>query len=109
MQPLRREVEAPRGAAGLWAPIVTLMCVAMATSIVGVAVTARPPRARVIEQAPRPQPAIQIVQPVPEQCGQKVYRANGDGQAELYEICAIQQRGRGVESAGSDDGKIIRK
>jgi hypothetical protein len=118
MQPLRREVEVPRHAAGLWAPVLALISATMATLIVGVAVTARPvvrperpppPRTGLklvlpAGTAPAPSPAAGEVHPI---CGQKVYRATPDG-AELYEECA-QQRGRGVASGGSDDGKIIRK
>jgi hypothetical protein len=116
MQPLRREVETPRHAAGLWAPVLALISATMATLVVGVAVTARP----VVRRAPEPPPRAATVQrviapaapaAVPDEvhpiCGQKVYRATPDG-AELYEECA-QQRGRGVASGGSADGKIIRK
>lgn len=118
MQPLRREVEVPRHTAGLWAPVLALISATMATLIVGVAVTARPPRhpgtvapAEVVTPAVAPAPAAPEVHPI---CGQKVYRATPDG-AEVYEACAArqrrvdpaQQRGRGAASGGSADGKII--
>lgn len=112
MQPLRREVEVPRHAAGLWAPVLALISATMATLIVGVAVTARPvvrrplppPPAATVPRVIAPAPVADEVHPI---CGQKVYRATPDG-AELYEECA-QQRGRGVASGGSADGKIIRR
>ncbi len=113
MQPLRREVEVPRHAAGMWAPVMALISATMATLVVGVAVTARPMAPRAAATAPPVEVAAPVAAPAPVTpaahpiCGQKVYRATPDG-AELYEECA-QQRGRGVASGGSADGKIIRR
>jgi hypothetical protein len=113
MQPLRREVEMPRHAAGLWAPVLALISATMATLVVGVAVTAKPlaPQDPIKQQPPPAAATVErVIAPTPEVhpiCGQKVYRATPDG-AELYEECA-QQRGRGAASGGSADGKIIRR
>lgn len=113
MQPLRREVEAPRRAAGLWAPIAALLGASAVTLIAGIAVTARPPcrprAAPTVRVEPVAAPVIVEVPADPDSpCGQRVWRATPDGEAEQFEDCA-QQGGRGLGSRGSADGKIVRK
>jgi hypothetical protein len=47
VEPLRREVEPPRTAAGLWLPFMALASAAMLTITSGIAVMTRPPRAHI--------------------------------------------------------------
>src|SRR5687768_695216 len=49
--PLRREVEPPRAASGLWLPFMALASAAMLTIVSGIAVMTRAPRAMVVESA----------------------------------------------------------
>lgn len=93
LEPLRREVEPPRTAAGLWLPFMALASAAMLTITSAIAVMTRAPRVRLIEPAEVDALVREASAPMDAQprvmCRAPVHRGNVDGEAQPYDECIV--------------------
>lgn len=93
---LRREVEAPRSAAGLWLPFMALASAAMLTIVSGIAVMTRAPRTvlEAPEESRRQElETLERAQSRRDQqrvlCRAAVHRGSLDGEAQPYDECIV--------------------